>query len=280
MAARKVPARRRGAPLTARTADRHALYQLAVQTPAKDAAFYARWFQRLAGRPLRVLREDFCGTAALAVAHVQRHRGNQAIGVDLHWPTLAWGRIHNVRAKLDAEQQQRIRLVHADARSVRGPKADAIVALNFSYAVFQTRAELLAYLRAAFAGLRPGGVLFADAWGGPDVLQQKTDRHRRDGFVYEWEQRAFDPVTHRVQCAMHFAFPDGTRLRDAFVYDWRLWSLPELRELFAEAGFVAIQVLWESTDHRTGAGTGAFYRTTRGSQDEAWVALVTGRKPD
>jgi SAM-dependent methyltransferase len=280
MAARRPSARQGRAPLTARTADRHALYQLAVQTPAKDAAFYARWFQRLAGRPLRVLREDFCGTAALAVHHVLRHRDNRAIGVDLHWPTLAWGRIHNVRAMLDSGQQRRLRLVHADVRSVRSPKVDAIVALNFSYSVLKTRADLLAYLRAAFASLQPGGVLFADAWGGPDALQAKTDRHRRAGFVYEWEQRAFDPVSHRIECAIHFAFPDGSRMRDAFVYDWRLWTLPELRELFTAAGFGDVQVLWESTDHRTGAGTGAFYRTDCGSQDEAWVALVVGIKPD
>jgi len=122
--------------------------------------------------------------------------------------------------------------------------------------------------------------LFVDAWGGPDALLQKTDRVRRPGFVYEWEQRAFDPVTHRIACAIHFAFPDGSRLRDAFVYDWRLWTLPELRELFVEAGFARVDVLWESTDHRTGSGTGAFYRTARGSQDEAWVALVVGTKAD
>ena len=265
-APQKKPAKKpRPKPLTARTADRHVLYQLSVQAPETDARFYDRWFRKYAGRPLRLLREDFCGTAVLACHHVKRHPENRAIGVDLHWPTLAWGRIHNVRPQLDAAQQRRLRLVHADVRAVRTPKVDAVVALNFSYAVFQTRADLLAYLRVAFASLRPGGVLFADAWGGPDVLLAKTDRHRRAGFVYEWEQRAFDPVTHRVQCAIHFAFPDGSRMRDAFVYDWRLWTLPELRELFAEAGFAYVQVLWESTDHRTGTGSGTFYCIDCGS---------------
>ena len=53
-------------PYTARTADRHELYQLAVQSPDEDAAFLARYHEKLTGRPLRVLREDFCGTAALS----------------------------------------------------------------------------------------------------------------------------------------------------------------------------------------------------------------------
>lgn len=273
------PSRSRPPALTARTADRHALYQASVQAPERDAAFLDRWFRRFTGRPLRVLREDFCGTAALACAHVQRHRQNRAVAVDHHWPTLAWARIHNVRGRLDADAQRRVQLLRADVRAARAPRADAVVALNFSYAVFPTRTALLAYFRAAHRALRPGGMVFVDAWGGPDAQLQKTDRLRRKGFVYEWEQRAFDPIDHRIECAIHFAFPDGSRLRDAFVYDWRLWTLPELRELFAEAGFTGVEVLWESTDHRTGGGTGAFYRTARGSQDAAWVALVAARKP-
>lgn len=266
-------------PLTARTADRHVLYQRSVQAPETDAAFYDRWFRRFAGRPLRVLREDFCGTAVLSCHHVKRHPDNRAIGVDLHWPTLAWGRIHNVRPLLDDEQRRRLLLLQENVLDVRAPKADAILALNFSYSVFKTRALLLAYVRNCFRSLRPGGVLFLDAWGGPDVLRKTTDRTRHRGFVYEWEQRGYDPISHEIECAIHFAFPDGSRLRDAFVYDWRLWTLAELREVFAEAGFTGIEVLWEATDTKTGSGNGVFYRCERGGMDEAWIAIVVGKKP-
>ncbi|MFN7589412.1 MAG: hypothetical protein ACK5UQ_13115, partial [Planctomycetota bacterium] len=86
-APQKKPAKKpRPKPLTARTADRHVLYQLSVQAPETDARFYDRWFRKYAGRPLRLLREDFCGTAVLACHHVKRHPENRAIGVDLHWP--------------------------------------------------------------------------------------------------------------------------------------------------------------------------------------------------
>lgn len=277
-ASAKRPATAKPPARTARTADRHALYQLAVQAPEADARFYDRWFRRYAGRPLRVLREDFCGTAVLACHHVKRHRDNRAIGVDLHWPTLAWGRIHNVRTLLDAEQQQRLSLRQANVLDVRRPLADAILALNFSYSVFTTRRDLLAYLKNCHRSLRKGGVLFLDAWGGPDVLQQKTDKTRHRGFVYEWEQRAYDPISHRIQCAIHFAFQDGSRLHDAFVYDWRLWTLAELRELFVEAGFARVEVLWEATDTKTGSGNGVFCRAERGGMDEAWIAIVVGVK--
>lgn len=280
MTVRRPGANKRRPHLTARTADRHVLYQQAVQAPETDAAFYDRWFRRYTGRPLRLLREDFCGTAVLSCHHVLRHPENRALGVDLHWPTLAWGRANNVKRLLDAEQQQRIELRQANVLDVRAPKADAVLALNFSYSVWKTRAQLLAYVRNCFRSLRPGGMAFFDAWGGPDVLRQTTDRTRHRGFVYEWEQRAFDPISHEIECAIHFAFPDGSRLRNAFVYDWRLWTLVELRELFAEAGFTGIEVLWEATDRRTGSGNGVFYRTARGGMDEAWIAIVVGRKPE
>jgi len=276
----KSPAKTRAKPkpLTARTADRHVLYQKSVQAPEADARFYDRWFRKYAGRPLRLLREDFCGTAVLACHHVKRHPENRAIGVDLHWPTLAWGRIHNVRPLLSAEQQQRLQLLQKNVLEVQKPAADAILALNFSYSVFKVRADLLAYLENCHRSLRPGGVLFLDAWGGPDVMQAKTDKTRHKGFVYEWEQRRYDPISHDIECAIHFAFPDGTRLRDAFVYEWRLWTLAELRELFAEAGFTTIDVLWEGTDQATGGGNGVFRKTVRGGMDEAWIAIVVGQK--
>ena len=98
------PLPRRGKPrFTARTADRHELYQLSVQAPERDARFLSRYVLKTTGRPLRRFREDFCGTALLACWFVKLHRDNHAVGVDLHWPTLAWGRIHNVARLLDRD---------------------------------------------------------------------------------------------------------------------------------------------------------------------------------
>jgi SAM-dependent methyltransferase len=265
---------------TARSADKHTLYQLSVQAPELDAKIYARWFSNHTGRPLRSLREDFCGTAVLACHHVKRHPENTAIGVDLDGPTLAWGRRHNVATLLDEEQRQRLQLLQQDVLDVQDPKVDCILALNFSYSVFHTRSALANYVRNCFASLAPGGMLFADAWGGPDVLKKKVDKTKKGGFTYEWDQHKYDPISHRIECRIHFSFPDGTRLANAFVYDWRLWTLAELRELFEAAGFEDVHVLWEGTDHRTGGGNGVFKRKEVGDMDEAWIAIVVGRKPE
>lgn len=266
--------------LTARTADRHALYQLSVQAPEGDTAFFARYHQKYTGRPLRVFREDFCGTALLSCHWVRRHPDNVAIGVDLCRKTLDWGRQHNVARLLRPAQRSRLQLIEADVRAVRKPQAQFIAALNFSYSVFQRRADLGAYLQNCHRSLQPGGLMFLDAWGGPLVQQENTDRHRNKGFDYLWQQKSFDPIHNHIVCGIHFEFRDGTRLRDAFVYDWRLWSLPELIELFEAAGFEDVHVLWESTDHRTGGGNGVFRRRRVGEADDTWIAYVVGQKPE
>ena len=183
-------------------------------------------------------------------------------------------------ASLNDEQKTRLTLLQQDVLEVREPQADCILALNFSYSVFHTRSALGAYVRNCFASLKPGGMLFADAWGGPDVLKRKVDKTKKGGFTYEWDQHKYDPISHRIECRIHFSFPDGTRKNSAFVYDWRLWTLAELRELFADAGFEDVHVLWEGTDHATGGGNGVFKRKEVGDMDEAWIAIVVGRKPE
>jgi hypothetical protein len=67
-------------------------------------------------------------------------------------------------------------------------------------------------------------------------------------------------------------------MRNAFIYDWRLWTLPEMQEIMTEAGFHDVHVLWEGSDRKTREGNGVFRRCTRGGDEEAWIAYVVGRK--
>ncbi|HLU39470.1 MAG TPA: class I SAM-dependent methyltransferase [Planctomycetota bacterium] len=268
--------RRRRAPLTAKTADKFDLYTRAVQAPDEDAAFMARYFTKLTGRQARLFREDFCGTAALACAFVKRHPENRAVGVDLDGPTLDWGRKHHVAA-LTEDQQRRIQLIQANVLDVRRPKVDALCALNFSYFIFSTRDELRAYFRNCRRSLVSDGVLFLDLWGGSETQNEQVDRRRCGGFTYLWDQWKFDPLTYRSTCRIHFEFKDGSKMRNAFVYEWRLWTPPELTELLDEAGFSSHHFLWEGTDRKTGAGNGVYRRTTRGTADRAWIAYLIAR---
>ncbi len=261
---------------TARTADRHDLYQRSVQTPEEDARRLARRFQVFTGETLRSIREDFCGTAALSCAFIWQNRANRAVGVDLDPATLAWGREHNV-SFLDEEQRSRLTLVKGDVRTVRCDPVDLVAAFNFSYSVFHTRRELKKYFEHVTTSLRKGGVFVVDIWGGGDVFTGQIDRRRRGGFNYVWDHNEFSPITHRATCRIHFEFPDGTRMRDAFVYDWRIWTIPEIVELFEEVGFRDVHVLWEGTDAKSGGGSGVFRRDVKGEMLRSYVAYIAGR---
>lgn len=263
--------------LTARKADPYDLYQKSVQAPSTDARFLARLYGKLNGRPARIFREDFCGTAILSCEFVRLHRENRAVGVDLHGPTLKWGREHNMSG-LSPHQRRRVRLIQDDVLNVQSPKADIIAAMNFSYSVFKTRRDFGAYVRNAYRALNQQGVFVMDAWGGSQAQVLMEERKRICGFTYIWDQADFDPVSHRILCKIHFEFRDGSRMRSAFVYDWRLWTLPEMQELMWEAGFADVHVLWEATDRQTGKGNGVFRRVKRGGDELAWIAYVVGKR--
>jgi SAM-dependent methyltransferase len=228
-------------PLTARNADRYDLYQRAVLVVPK-VPFLAQTFEGIAGRRAVSLREDFCGTALLCAEWVGAKRGRTAVGIDIDPEPLAWGAKHNLlplgtRASL-------VRLLQQDARDpCRGP-FDVSVALNFSYFVFQTREELRRYFAGVRRSMAPDGIFVLDAFGGYDSWRCLSERRRGADFTYVWEQAPIDPIDHTTVSHIHFEFRDGSRLKRAFTYHWRLWTLPEIREVLAEAGCSRSWVYW------------------------------------
>mgnify|MGYP002063583369 CR=1 FL=1 len=60
---------------------RHLLYSAAVQSPDTDLDFFERVYKRTRGERFRRLREDFCGTAAMACEWVERRKKNLAWGI-------------------------------------------------------------------------------------------------------------------------------------------------------------------------------------------------------
>lgn len=267
---------RRGA-TQAEQADRHVCYEQAVQDVVSEIDFIEQTWGELRSRPLELLREDFCGTANTSCEWVRRGDHHRAVGVDLDGEVLEWGRAHNLAA-LTAAQRERIRLVAGDVRAGTAEAPDAVLAMNFSYYLLMERATLGAYFRAVHDNLVEDGILFLDAYGGyeaPMVLEEKRDC---DGFTYVWEQLSFNPIDSLMECAIHFEFPDGSRMEDAFRYHWRLWTLPELRELLAEAGFRTVTVYWEGTDEETGEGDGIYSPATVGDADPGWVCYLVAEK--
>ncbi len=260
---------------TARTADRHELYESAVQCVGADIDFAERIYRHAHGRRPAFIREDFCGTGAAAAEFVRRRPGNRALAVDLDTEVLAWGR---QRAALRAgPAAERIEWLRQDVRTAAAP-AEIVLALNFSYFVFATRADLGGYFAAARRALQPGGMLILDMFGGAQAQLPQEERRKCAGFTYVWEQHAFDPLTFRAVNYIHFEFPDGTRLPRAFRYDWRLWNLPEVRELLAEAGFARTDVYWEGWEADGRTGNGRFRRVERAENCDTWIAYLVAAR--
>lgn len=257
----------------AQLADRHALYQRSVQDVEAELDFVATNFRAIRGRDAILLREDFCGTANTArhwIGMAQQHR---AIGVDHDEEVLAWAQKHNLAA-LEAEQARRIQLLNADVAAIRPELADVILAMNFSYYLFLYRDDLLAYFSNVLAGLSDGGIFFLDAYGGYEAPMVIQERRECDGFTYIWDQASFNPIDSQMECHIHFEFADGSRLDKAFSYRWRLWTLPEITEILAAAGFEQVDVYWEGTDEESGEGNGIYTPSTVGDADPGWICYI------
>ena len=267
-----------GKPTRASRADKYKLYQKSVQEPDHEVEFLGRAFKSAYGRAPQVLREDFCGAYAVCCKWAKSGPKRKAIGVDIDPEPLAWGTEHNL-TRLEPDQQQRVSLIQADVREVTGPKADVLAAQNFSFWIFKTRDELRGYFKAARANLRRQGVMVLDMMGGPDLLKEdQQDVKPYKKFKYIWDQQRFDPITHDCLFHIHFKFPDGSELHRAFTYDWRLWTIPEVCELLAEAGFKRVDVYWEGTDEKTGEGNGVYRRRKHAPSEPTWIAYIAASK--
>jgi cyclopropane fatty-acyl-phospholipid synthase-like methyltransferase len=261
----------------AAAADKYDLYIRSVQSPDVEVAFFDRAYRKQFGRRPLVLREDFCGTAAVCYEWVKSSPLRRAVGVDLDPEPLEWGE-RRFGPKLSDDQARRLRVIEGDVRAT-STRAEVIAAQNFSYFCFDTRDSLKAYFRHVRKCLAKEGMLVLDVLGGSEVIEDDREEETSHGkFKYVWDHVDFDPITHRCSFAIHFRFKDGSELKNAFRYEWRLWTLPELRELLAEAGFSSSDVFWEGTDLKTGEGNGVYRKRERGDADLAWVVYLVAWK--
>jgi len=271
---------RKKRPSMAELADRHHCYELSVQCAEAEIDFVVDTFKGLRGRDATRLREDFCGTANVCCEWVRRDKRNTAIGVDLDPEVLGWGRDNRLSA-LNKTERSRVKLVEDNVLTADTPKTDILLAMNFSYWLLQERAALLQYFKSARKHLVKDGIMFLDAYGGYDSFRE-IDEEREiddggDGFTYIWDQAHFNPVNNHVECHIHFAFPDGSVMENAFSYHWRMYTLPEIRDLLLEAGFSNVTVFWQGWDE-DGEADGEFYPTEEAEADAGWVCYIAAEK--
>ena len=263
----------------AKSADIHKLYEHSVQCADSEIGFLDDTFKALRGRRARLLREDFCGTAAVCCEWVKHRKTNLAIGVDIDGEVLDWGRENNL-SQLSESQRERVELIQSDVLDVSTESPDTISAMNFSYWLFKDRDRLLSYFKSVREALVDDGIMFLDAYGGYDSFRdivEEREIEEQGGFTYIWEQECYDPISNGLICHIHFGFPDGSRLNKAFTYDWRLWTLPEVRELLEEAGFRRVTFYWQGWDDDE-EPDGIFKPVTEGIADAGWICYITAEK--
>ncbi len=258
--------------------DRHDLYEHCVQSPENLVPFLRAIHGGKGDAAPRTLCEDFCGTAALSRAWCRMVDGGRAIATDLAEEVLA-------RARRDAPDG--LVLCRGDTTRIDA-RGDIIFVGNFSIGEIHARPALVAYLSRCRERLEPAGVFVCDIYGGESAL--------REGFVhrphplgngrivrYTWEQREVDPLTHMVINAMHFRIERAgvieDELLDAFVYHWRLWSVPELRDAMREAGFTSVEVYEKLPDAVDDEGNAHVLPAAEVEDPEGFIVCVCGRVP-
>jgi len=267
--------------------DKHILYEASVQDTEVDIDLINRVGRRAAGRRPRTLREDFCGTALLACAWTASRPDREAWGVDLHRPTLDWAREHRLTAP--GVDPDRVHLLEADVRNADTPQVDVVAALNFSYMIFFERETLKRYFQSVYTALNPGGVFLLDIFGGPnaqDVMEEK--KHIPAGedvlgrpypaFTYVWDQAAFNAVNQRIRCHIHFKGKKIESMPRAFTYDWRLWSITEIKDLLSEVGFKNVDAYFEGWSEELEDTDGILRRRTKYEGMLAWISYLAAEK--
>lgn len=259
-------------------------YELCVQSPRHIVPF----LRALHGAEPTVLREDFCGSAAVSrrwVADGLRAGEHwSAVAVDLDGGALDRARGEAGRAL--GAHATRVTLTCADAVwSADRLPTDVVFVGNFSIGYIHRREELVRYLAAsrerllAGGGGFGGGVFVCDTYGGASAFRLGgfTRRHPgrgREMIEYAWRHERADPATCMVENSISFrVLVDGDVVAEypgAFTYRWRLWGIAEIRDAMAEAGFERSGVY---TDVPLAPGE---LPEPAESLPEDWIVLVAG----
>lgn len=257
--------------------DKYDLYLKAVQSPETDVEFFQNVYKELKKKNPRSMREDFCGTFGLSCAWAQANPKNQAYGVDFDPEPLEYGRRKFQMRRMSDQQAKRVHLLEMNVLTGKLPVADISVAMNFSYFVFLTRENLKKYFANVYRSTKASGLFILDTFGGQLCYSANEESTKLKGFTYYWDQQGFDPVSNRATFYIHFKVKGQQKRERVFRYDWRMWTIPELREILTEVGFKRTHVYWEGTTKK-GEGDGVFSRTEKGEACDSWIAYVVAEK--
>ncbi|MFN3697064.1 MAG: class I SAM-dependent methyltransferase [Pseudobdellovibrio sp.] len=257
--------------------DKYKLYNSAVQSAETDVLFYQDRYKELFGEPKAglTLREDFCAAGAISCEWVKLNKSYKSCGLDLDEEPMTYGR-ENYISKLTKDQKSRVLLIQKNVLEDGLPHADIVAAVNFSYFIFKDREILTQYFKNVQSSLNHRGLFIVDVFGGTQCTDAITDKTQFKNFTYYWDQKSFDPVTAEASFGIHFKYKNKM-YKDVFTYDWRMWTIPEIKEMLCAAGFDDVLVYWEGTNSK-GAGNGKFTQVTQGEACLSWIAYIIGVK--
>ncbi|KAL9659276.1 hypothetical protein QQ045_024081 [Rhodiola kirilowii] len=172
-------------------------------------------------------------------------------------------------------------------KSLLLPARDIICAFNYSCCCLHKRGELVTYFRHVIEALsKRGGIFVMDLYGGTSSECGLKLQRKFPNFTYIWEQEEFDIVQRKTRISLHFHLKkQQKKIRHAFSYSWRLWSLPEIKDCMEEAGFQSVH-FWmrqmpdtEKSKITEGFGVGRdlkYEEVTKFEQQDAWNAYIVG----
>ena len=252
--------------------DKYFYYKKSVQSPKEDIQFFKKTYTHFFKKSPRIFREDFCGTFYVGYHWIKEHPQNKAIVIDADKKPIEYGKKHHL-SKLNPSQKLRLKILNQNVLDKGLPKAEIITVSNFSYFIFKHRALMLKYFKNIKKSLFKQGLFIIDVVGGPDCESYCEERVEYEGFDYYWDQDYFDPINNTARFYIHFKRKGEKKQKKAFSYCWRLWSIPELKDILKEAGFSKVHVYWEQSDKK-GEGTGIFKKTLRGEACDTWIAYL------
>lgn len=251
--------------------EKYYLYENSVQCHDADIDFINEQFEAFSGRKPYVLREDFGGTGMLACNWTKQSTEHLSYAVDLDPEPIEYGKKTHYQT-LNDEEKTRMHYVEGNVLDDYPFKSDVTVAFNFSYFIFKSRKQLVEYFKKVREGLKDDGVFFLDLFGGTDAYEESVEETEHDNFSYFWDCDKYNPITNECMYYIHFE-KDGKRFDKVFSYDWRMWSIPELREILEDAGFSKTVAYWEGEDE-DGDGDGNFYQSSTEDNCESWVTYI------
>ena len=126
-------------------------------------------------------------------------------------------------------------------------------------------------------------IMIMDMMGGGDCyiegqVDKRTIKKGKKGFRYHWRQDSFNPINHDASFYISFHFKDGSKLKNAFEYHWRFWTIPEVREMLEEAGFSETSIYWDMEDEKEDEDDEDWQCLEEAESAPCWICYIVAKK--